>query len=175
MVEEILPPSLRCVPTCIASWAPFFPNRHMFLRAAPGWCSPQNHATVLRPHAGVQDILIIDTLNALCGPGFYLGPRLSEGHLAINRTRLGWRERGWDVAEDPSSLSPKIQTPEPSGIRALGLCPHPAHSVRQARHHPPAWERGLASVCVVAVGRVRLSPVPEWPSVVYTATCTASS
>ncbi|GCC18197.1 hypothetical protein chiPu_0022655 [Chiloscyllium punctatum] len=32
----------------------FFFRRRMSARTAPGWCSPQLHATLLRPHAREQ-------------------------------------------------------------------------------------------------------------------------
>ncbi|GCC43503.1 hypothetical protein chiPu_0027513 [Chiloscyllium punctatum] len=176
MVAENLPPSLRCVPICIASWAPsiFFFRRRMSPRATPGWCPPQLHATLLRPHAGVQDTLIIDTLNALCVPGFFLGPRLSEGHWQSIALALAGENAAGVLQRTRPLCPPKFRLRSPLESERLAF-PRTLHiSFVRLDATPPRGERGLASICVMAVGPARLSLVPEWP-VVYTATCTASS
>ncbi|GCC16977.1 hypothetical protein chiPu_0020453 [Chiloscyllium punctatum] len=66
MVAEMQPPLLQCVPatttvsgdSIVQQTAPhgdllFSPSTYVhFPQAAPGWCSPQLHATLLRVHAG---------------------------------------------------------------------------------------------------------------------------
>ncbi|GCC42015.1 hypothetical protein chiPu_0026237, partial [Chiloscyllium punctatum] len=132
MVAVILPPSLQCVLTCIASWAPFFfPNRCMFPRAAPGWCSPPFHATLLCAHAGVQADL-------LCRwPTF--------GRTAERRAT------GGQVARRPPLCLPyPVTVGVPSSTRpARGRCV-------QERRRPPAPLkavpfRGWRSMCVACL------------------------
>lgn len=118
----------------------------------------------------MQDTLIIDTLNALCGPGFFPGLRLSEGRFTINRTspwrrraRLGCR-RGVTRPLCPPKCRPRVI--RDGRVRLLSFVGVGLRARRKRLAGPAAfWVAGTAVIglqldCLAAgtVHRERLGP-----------------
>lgn len=103
--------------------------------------------------------MIIDTLNALCGPGFFPGLRLSEGRLydqsrslaaRLESARLG-RRRGACPLYVPLSA-------DPGALRARSCPPPPRGAARPPRRPSTRAHLGLAPSA--SSGRGAAAPFP---------------
>ncbi|KAK2812124.1 hypothetical protein Q5P01_000070 [Channa striata] len=142
------------------------PQNAAGLRQARCFSNPHPRLGRPSPH---RDTLIIDTSNALCGPGFLPGLRLSEGRFAINREARP--PAAGAVAGTPRLRPPKCRPlgcPSSTCARCARACPPRRPPPRRLSLLPfglpagPADESGAAAggplVSVLTALRVLVAP-----------------